>query len=292
MELHKAIHSILYLKGKKFITNPIIINVLEDHKVFDSNYPLKFILETIIKKGYAERMLSIGSWNNEVEKLCELFIKQTACQREYVIYVFKCIAYGLEFINNVNVEDINIKQNNVQREYVEQHNISATNQQQQMLTNNYQQVNKNQATIVKSERNFSGCFSKYLLLGGIISLGFTILAICWPEGFHKDKNNEIPKEFGVFIFLTIVSFILAYYSRGFYKKCPNCGKKHAMKEIKREPFNNPIQRNKVKRVTENGRERKIPYTEEIQKIHIIRKCKYCGCRDYIEKEEKTEYETT
>lgn len=102
MELHKAIKSIIDTDGVEIIKDTRLVNILGDLRTFDSIPASKYILRAIIADGYAQKLLSIGTWNDESERLCNQFILTTGFQNDYVLTVFQSLAFGLGYINSLS----------------------------------------------------------------------------------------------------------------------------------------------------------------------------------------------
>lgn len=101
MELHKAIKSIIDTDGVDVIKDTKMVNILGDLRAFDLIPASKYILRAIIADGYAQKLLAIGTWNDESERLCNQFILTTGFQNDYALIVFQSLAFGLGYINTL-----------------------------------------------------------------------------------------------------------------------------------------------------------------------------------------------
>lgn len=123
MELHKAIKSIIDTDGVEIIKDTRLVNILGDLRAFDSTPASKYILRAIIADGYVNKLLTIGTWNNESENLCNQFIVTTGFQNDYVQLVFQSLAYGLGWLNQITIT----KNNPTQKQQPITGNPHATN---------------------------------------------------------------------------------------------------------------------------------------------------------------------
>ena len=110
MELHKAIKSIIDTDGVEIIKDTRLVNILGDLRAFDSIPASKYILRAIIADGYAQKLLAIGTWNDDCEKFCNQFITTTGFQNDYAQLVFQSLAYGLGWLNQITLTNNNPKQ--------------------------------------------------------------------------------------------------------------------------------------------------------------------------------------
>lgn len=110
MELHKAIKSIIDTDGVEIIKDTRLVNILGDLRAFDSIPASKYILRAIIADGYAQKLLAIGTWNDDCEKICNQFITTTGFQNDYAQLVFQSLAYGLGWLNQITLTNNNPKQ--------------------------------------------------------------------------------------------------------------------------------------------------------------------------------------
>lgn len=103
MELHKALRSVIQSEGEAIITEVRLVNILDDFKAYSETPSVRYILRAIIADGYAKKLLSIGEWNNEASSLITRFATATGFMPELVEAIFKSLAYGLEWLENVSI---------------------------------------------------------------------------------------------------------------------------------------------------------------------------------------------
>lgn len=102
MKLYDAIKKIIVCDGEKAITDLKIINILSDFQAFKDMPSSKYVLHASIRDGYVKRLLTIGSWNIDTQKLLDKFIFDTGFQHDVAYYVFQSIAYGLGYITSIS----------------------------------------------------------------------------------------------------------------------------------------------------------------------------------------------
>lgn len=103
MELHKALRAVIQTEGEAIITEVRLVNILDDFKAYLDMPSVKYILRAIIADGFAQKLLAIGEWNNEALSLVSRFATATGFMPELVETIFKSLAYGLEWIENVSI---------------------------------------------------------------------------------------------------------------------------------------------------------------------------------------------
>ena len=113
MELHIALKNIIETDGADIVKDLRIVNILSDFKAFDDFPVSKYILRAIINDGYSKKLYAIGGWTPETEALCAQFANSTGFQSDYVITIFQSIAYGLGWINNINIQNSSDRHNNI-----------------------------------------------------------------------------------------------------------------------------------------------------------------------------------
>ena len=102
MNLHIMIRKYVRLKGKKIILSPNLVGYLDDEQAFSDieSRPYKTLLRNIIKEGYAQKLLDIGSYTSDVSDLASQYVNKYMMQEQSVLYVLDCIAYGLGWIKH------------------------------------------------------------------------------------------------------------------------------------------------------------------------------------------------
>lgn len=102
MKIHLKIKEIVDKKGAEIIVSNTLIGMLDDEQVFDDieSVPYKKILRNIIKEGYAQKLLDIGSYTSDVSFLASQYANKNFMQEQPILYVLDCLAYGLGWINH------------------------------------------------------------------------------------------------------------------------------------------------------------------------------------------------
>lgn len=99
-KLADALKYIVKKRGKASILNPKIVNVLSDLQSYSDSEPFqRFVLKAIITEGYSRKLLTIGGWNTECQKLIQQFVSETGVQLSIANQIFRNLAYSLDWIN-------------------------------------------------------------------------------------------------------------------------------------------------------------------------------------------------
>lgn len=104
MDLHEALIKIISHDGQEAIIDPNIINTLNSLHVYKDTPAIKHVLSTVINEGYTKRLLSIGTWNIDCQKLILQFVRTTGFQYEISKVVFLSIAYAMGWTKNVDFD--------------------------------------------------------------------------------------------------------------------------------------------------------------------------------------------
>lgn len=104
MELHLALRKVIDTEGVDIINDFRLVNILNDFKAFDAIPASKFILRSIISEGYSNRLLQLGKWDANAQKLCQHFETHTGFNADYVEYLFQSIAYGLGLLSSIKAK--------------------------------------------------------------------------------------------------------------------------------------------------------------------------------------------
>jgi hypothetical protein len=101
MKIHLKIKECVNKKGAEIIVSNILIGMLDDEQVFDDveAVPYKKILRNIIKEGYAQKLLDLGSYTPDVNFLASQYASKNLMQEPPVLYVLDCLAYGLGWMD-------------------------------------------------------------------------------------------------------------------------------------------------------------------------------------------------
>lgn len=101
MELHKALRHIIQTEGQDILKEIRLVNILDDFKAYADMPTAKYILRAIIADGFAHNLLSIGKWNNDAINLSSRFASNTGFMPESVEILFKSLAFGLGWVNQL-----------------------------------------------------------------------------------------------------------------------------------------------------------------------------------------------
>jgi hypothetical protein len=101
MNIHLKIKEYVNKKGAEIIVSNTLIGMLDDEFVFDDveAVPYKKILRNIIKEGYAQKLLDLGSYTPDVNFLASQYASKNLMQEPPVLYVLDCLAYGLGWMD-------------------------------------------------------------------------------------------------------------------------------------------------------------------------------------------------
>jgi len=102
MNIHLKIKECVDKKGAEIILSYTLVNMLDDEQVFEDieSAPYKKILRNIIKEGYAQKLLDLGSYTSDVSFLASQYAQTNLMQEGPVLYVLDCLAYGLGWMTN------------------------------------------------------------------------------------------------------------------------------------------------------------------------------------------------
>ena len=103
MDLHLALRNVIDTDGIDIVNDVRLVNILSDFKAFDAIPASKYILRAVIVDGYASRLVACGKWDATAKTLCSRFASSTGFQEDYVNLIFQSIAYGLRFLNKIEV---------------------------------------------------------------------------------------------------------------------------------------------------------------------------------------------
>lgn len=101
MELHKALRHIIQTEGQDILKEIRLVNILDDFKAYTDMPTAKYILRAIIADGFAHKLLYIGKWNNDAINLASRFASNTGFMPESVEILFKSLAFGLGWVNQL-----------------------------------------------------------------------------------------------------------------------------------------------------------------------------------------------
>lgn len=101
LDFPEALRCIIDHEGDEIIKEVRLVNILSDYKSFDSIPASKFILKSFITEGYSKRLYAIGEWGPKCDSLSNQFAQSTGFQSDCVTLIFKSIAYGLRWLNEI-----------------------------------------------------------------------------------------------------------------------------------------------------------------------------------------------
>lgn len=100
MDFHLALKHIIRSESQDILTDIRLINILNDLNAYQDIQGSKYILRAIIVDGFAQKLLHIGRWNNDAINLASQFASITGFMPDLVEFLFKSLAYGLDWINH------------------------------------------------------------------------------------------------------------------------------------------------------------------------------------------------
>ena len=102
MNIHLKIRECVDKRGPEVIVTSTLIGMLDDEQVFEdiNSVPYKKILRNIIKEGYAQKLLDLGSYTPDVNFLASQYAQANLMQEGHVLYVLDCLAYGLGWMDD------------------------------------------------------------------------------------------------------------------------------------------------------------------------------------------------
>lgn len=199
--LHYAIREIVSHEGTDVIKEMRFLNILDDYKAFILKPSLRFVLSSIVAKGYAEKILNMGEPSIEINSIVHQFLQRTGFQLSLINTVFQNLLWGLNYINSIESKDV-IEIQSVMKDDREKVSSKLTlgyeeiNSKGQLFEKQYTKECENyidSLVVMKGDWDKLGAFfklsSKYLVYGNCARLAFN-LEIC---GKIKNilKNCEI-----------------------------------------------------------------------------------------------------
>ena len=103
LKLHEAIKRIIDCDGIDALLDITIVNLLSDFQAYKDEPAAKFVLRIFISEGYAQKLMSIGKWNDQCQKLIKKIIAETGFQSYIVDMVFQSVAYALGWKKSVEI---------------------------------------------------------------------------------------------------------------------------------------------------------------------------------------------
>ena len=140
--MYKTIREIVEKLGSDIIISRAFLHCMDDYHAFD-DVDLKVykkILLAIINDGYSQKLLRIGAWNDQAKMLSKECARKNGFGEDKVSYMFQCLAFGLEWIQNVpRLDEI---QNNAQPSKVTPSNAGFPTAAPNRRTNTQQVLRK------------------------------------------------------------------------------------------------------------------------------------------------------
>lgn len=93
--LPDAIKDILSFKGKSFLQNETIINILCDYNAFNEHPALKNIYRILHNDGFIAKVAQQKSWNTTCANIVTKVVHDYCFPSSFVEYILKSICYGL-----------------------------------------------------------------------------------------------------------------------------------------------------------------------------------------------------
>lgn len=96
MRLHKALREIVQYFGQEILCKEVLLNILEDYKVFPPQSPIKYILRSFVSSGFMHKILKEGQDMYTAKELIVNFSKSTGFEYKLVSGIYLAIAYALD----------------------------------------------------------------------------------------------------------------------------------------------------------------------------------------------------
>lgn len=103
LKLHEAIKRIIDCDGTDALLNVTIVNLLSDFQAYKDEPAAKFVLRMFISEGYSQKLVSIGEWNEQCQKLIKKIVAETGFQSNIVDMVIQSIACALGWKKSVEI---------------------------------------------------------------------------------------------------------------------------------------------------------------------------------------------
>lgn len=103
LKLHEAIKRIIDCDGTDALLNVTIVNLLSDFQAYKDEPAAKFVLRMFISEGYVQKLVSIGKWNDQCQKLIKKIVAETGFQTNIVDMVLQSIACALGWKKSVEI---------------------------------------------------------------------------------------------------------------------------------------------------------------------------------------------
>lgn len=110
MKLHSAIREIVQSQGQDAILDIRFVNMLIDLNAFNDVPATKYIMRAIINDGYMQKFLQLGEWSSPAMNLSQKYASITGFDIDAIDLIFQSIAYGLAWVQSVDVNSSNHSQ--------------------------------------------------------------------------------------------------------------------------------------------------------------------------------------
>jgi hypothetical protein len=103
MELHVAVKNLVKYQGTDFILDTKFVNALVDFNAFELNPALRNITRIIIEEGYSKKLKDCGTWNLHAQSIPLEIVNLYAFNQGLTEYAIKSLAFGLGYIDKVEL---------------------------------------------------------------------------------------------------------------------------------------------------------------------------------------------
>ena len=103
LKLHEAIKRIIDCDGTDALLDVTIVNLLSDFQAYKDEPAAKFVLRMFISEGYVQKIISIGKWNDQCQKLINKIVAETGFQSNIVDMVLQSIACAFGWKKSVEI---------------------------------------------------------------------------------------------------------------------------------------------------------------------------------------------
>lgn len=97
MNLHQALREIVQSFGQEILRKDVLLNILEDYKVFPPQSAIKYILRSFVSSGFMDKILSEEQNMYKAKELIVKFSKSTGFEYKLVSGIYLAIAYALDW---------------------------------------------------------------------------------------------------------------------------------------------------------------------------------------------------
>lgn len=112
LKLHEAIKRIVDCDGIEALKNVTIVNLLSDFQAYKDIPAAKFVLRMFISEGYVQKLLAVGTWNNQCQMLANKFVAETGFQNNIADFVIQSVACALGWKKDVDLTSSTVSHGN------------------------------------------------------------------------------------------------------------------------------------------------------------------------------------